>query len=333
MTESKLLRPAQVLFERERQLPDIPAVDHYAGSEKFMRRALALQAEMGPVFDVTLDCEDGAPAGNEKAHAKMCAELAVSSENRHGRVGVRIHDLTHPHWLRDLETILPIAAGRLAYLTVPKVRSARDVRTVREAMRPLLPPGTRPPPLHVLIETPEALAEVARIAHEPGVECLDFGLMDFVSSHRGAIGAEAMRSPLQFEHPLIRRAKAEIAAAAHAATIVPAHNVCTELEDASLVYADAHRARTEFAFLRMWSIHPNQIRPILEAMQPSAAEIEDAVRILTAAQDAAWGPIRDAGHLHDRASYRYYWAVLQQARRTGIALADEILHRFFGSES
>jgi len=70
MTESKLLRPAQVLFERERQLPDIPAVDHYAGSEKFMRRALALQAEMGPVFDVTLDCEDGAPAGNEKAHDK-----------------------------------------------------------------------------------------------------------------------------------------------------------------------------------------------------------------------------------------------------------------------
>lgn len=109
--------------------------------------------------------------------------------------------------------------------------------------------------------------------------------------------------------------------------------MCTELEDVSLVYADAHRARTEFAFLRMWSIHPNQIRPILEAMQPSATEIEDAVRILGAAQDAAWGPIRDQGRLHDRASYRYYWSVLQRARRTGIALTNDVLHRFFGSDS
>ena len=34
-----------------------------------MRKSLELQAELGPVFDVTLDGEDGAPVGGEVEHA------------------------------------------------------------------------------------------------------------------------------------------------------------------------------------------------------------------------------------------------------------------------
>ena len=30
----------------------MPAVDHYAGSEKLMRKAVGLQAELGPIFDI-----------------------------------------------------------------------------------------------------------------------------------------------------------------------------------------------------------------------------------------------------------------------------------------
>ena len=36
------------------------------------------------------------------------------------------------------------------------------------------------------------------IAATPWVQVLDFGLMDFVSGHHGAIPASAMRSPGQF---------------------------------------------------------------------------------------------------------------------------------------
>ena len=39
--------------------------------------------------------------------------------------------------------------------------------------------------------------------------------------------------------------------------------------------------------------------------------------ILLAAQQAHWAPIRHHDTLHDRASYRYYWHVLQRARSTG----------------
>ncbi|MBC8863274.1 CoA ester lyase, partial [Escherichia coli] len=69
----------------------------------------------------------------------------------------------------------------------------------------------------------------------------------------------AMRSPGQFEHPLVRRAKLEIAAACHAHGKTPSHNVTTEVRDMNVVAGDARRARDEFAFTRMWSIHPAQI--------------------------------------------------------------------------
>ena len=66
----------------------------------------------------------------------------------------------------------------------------------------------------------------------------------------------------------------------------------------------------------MWSIHPAQIRPIVEAFAPTAAEVDEAVAIISAAQSADWAPIRHRDTLHDRASYRYFWQVLQRAERT-----------------
>ncbi|MDR0634572.1 MAG: CoA ester lyase [Azoarcus sp.] len=323
--------PRDVLFASEKPFPALPAVDHYAGAEKFLRNALALQHELGPVFDITGDCEDGAPTGAEAEHAAMVAALIASPDNRHGRMGARIHDITHPHWLRDLEILIAGAGTRLAFITLPKARGAADAANQIAALRELEARHgiTAPIPAHVLIETHGALREVWQIAALPGVESLDFGLMDFVSAHRGVIPGAAMRSPEQFQHPLIVRAKTEIAAAALANGLVPTHNVSTEIADLGLVAQDARRARREFGYLRMWSIHPGQIRPIVSAMQPDLSEVETAAAILIAAQDASWGPIQRQRHLHDRASYRYYWSLLERARSTGVTLSGEIMRRFF----
>jgi citrate lyase subunit beta/citryl-CoA lyase len=181
----------------------------------------------------------------------------------------------------------------------------------------------------VLIETLGALHEVWEIAALPGVESIDFGLMDFVSGYHGAIPASAMKSPGQFDHPLVSRAKCEIATAAVANGVVPTHNVTTELKDVDYIRNDARRARDEFGFLRMWSIHPNQIVPIVEAMRPDFSEVETASAILIAAQDKDWAPIAHEGKLHDRASYRYYWELLARAHTTGMSVPAEAQQRFF----
>ncbi|WP_319243878.1 aldolase/citrate lyase family protein [uncultured Propionivibrio sp.] len=323
--------PSTILFPGEKPFPILPAVDHYAGSEKLMNKALQLQKELGPVFDITCDCEDGARAGAEREHAEMCASIIMGADNRFGRVAARIHDFTHDHWREDLDILIPAAGSRLPFVTVPKPRGVEDIRTQIAYLRDVEKKAglQREIPVHVLIETFGALHDVWEIAALPGVESLDFGLMDFVSGHHGAIPGSAMKSPGQFEHPLVTRAKCEISTAALANGVVPTHNVTTELKDLDVIRHDARRARNEFGFLRMWSIHPNQIMPIVEAMRPDFSEVELGTAILLKAQDSDWGPISHEGLLHDRASYRYYWELLARADATGMTLPAEAKQRFF----
>ena len=325
--------PSDILFPGEKPFPILPAVDHYAGSEKLMKKALLLQRELGPIFDITCDCEDGAHAGAEREHAEMVAAIIMSEDNRFGRVAARIHDFTHAHWRQDLEILISLAGRRLPFITLPKPRSVEDVRQQIAALREAEHRAglAQQIPAHVLIETFGALRDANAIAALPGVESLDFGLMDFVSGHHGAIPGSAMKSPGQFQHPLIIRAKCEISTAALANGVIPTHNVTTELKNLDVIRHDAHRARNEFGFLRMWSIHPNQIVPIVEAMRPDFSEVETAAAILIAAQDNDWAPIAHNGLLHDRASYRYYWELLARARSTGMSIPSAGEQRFFVS--
>jgi citrate lyase subunit beta / citryl-CoA lyase len=322
---AELMHPAQALFGGERPFPVIPSCDHYAGSEPLIHKALALQAELGPIFDVTMDCEDGAAAGKEREHAEMVVDLLRSAANQHRMAGVRIHDHGHPAWRADVDTVVRGAGDRCAHVTIPKPTAARQVAEMIDHVRAVAQGAgiARELPVHVLIETHGALREVHDIAALPWVRVLDFGLMDFVSGHHGAIPASAMRSPGQFEHALIGRAKAEIVAAALAAGVVPAHNVTLDIKNPYQTWADARRARAELGFLRMWSVHPIQIRPIVHAMQPDFSEVERACAILLAAQRASWGPIQHQGELQDRATYRYYWQLVQRAHLSGQTLPEE----------
>ncbi len=318
------MHPSEVLFQGTQQPISIPACDHYAGSEKLMHKSMALQQQMGPVFDITFDCEDGAAAGNEAAHAQLVANLIASAENQHGRIGARVHDVASPYFEQDIALICATAATRLAYLVIPKVDGVEQLRTaIAVVMRHAQAAGRSDLPIHVLIETHGALHEVWEIAALPEVECLSFGIMDFVSAHYGAVPGAAMQSPGQFTHPLIAGAKLKIAAACHAHGKIASHNVTTAIRDLSVVADDAARAANEFAFTRMWSIHPDQIVPILAAFAPAEEEVGIAIDILAAAQALQWGPIQHRGKLHDRASYRYYWTILQKARRSGQVLPQK----------
>ena len=325
-----LAHPRDALFPGERAIPAIPACEHFAGSEKIIGKALELQGKLGPIFDVTCDCEDGAEAGKEKQHAEMVVDMLTSTANLQSMAGVRIHDYTHPHWKKDIDIVVGGAGKVLSHVTIPKCTSASQaaemIGHVQEVAR--RKKVTQPIPVHILIETHGALREAWQLAGLEHVQVLDFGLMDFVSGHYGAVHASNMRSPGQFEHPLIVRAKTEIVSAALAHGVVPAHNVSLDLRNPYNVFRDAWRARSEFGFLRMWSIHPSQIQPIVDAMKPDLGEVVDASHILLAAQRVNWGPIQYHGELHDRATYRYFWELVQRARLSGQKLPDGVQRWF-----
>ncbi len=317
--------PSQALFQDQAAPIFLPVCDHYAGSEKLMLKSLSLQNELGPVFDITFDCEDGAAVGNELTHIQMLTQMIASDSNQFNRIGVRVHHLDHPAFQQDIQQLLSnrVACEKLAYIVLPKVNTVDEVNTAIDTINQFSQRHTRQSiTVHLLIETQAALAHVQALAAIPQVECLSFGIMDFVSSHWGAIPASAMRSPSQFTHPLVIRAKLEIAAACHLHGKVPSHNVTTDFKDPSVTISDATRAGQEFGYTRMWSIHPSQIKPIIKAMAPRSAEINEAVAILSTAQENHWGPIEMHGRLHDRASYRYYWTVLKKASMSGINLPE-----------
>lgn len=326
--------PREVLLGAQAQTGFLPVCDHYSGVEVRMRKSLQLQAEMTQefgtcVFDVTLDCEDGAPVGFEAGHARLVAGLAAEADPL-ARVAARVHPVDHPAFANDVATIAGIAGHRLCHLMVPKVESVDDVLKAEQALQRA---GAAQLPLHVLIESPAAVHRAFEIAAHPRVQSLSFGLMDFVSAHAGAIPASGMASAGQFAHPLVVRAKLEIAAACHAHGKVPSHCVVTEFADTVALQAAAGRAARELGYTRMWSIHPAQIRPILQAFAPQQEDIDGASKIIAAAADADWAPISFEGTLHDRASYRFYWQVLERAHRTGRAIPPAVRHWFGASAS
>ena len=335
--------PRNILLGAQARTGVLPVVDHYSGAPKRMQKSLELQAELlqefgACVIDVTLDCEDGAPAGGEVEQAhRICELLNAHNTTQTGtratpraRVGARVHAVDHAYFESDVAIIVGGAAAALSYLMVPKVESVEDVDQALEAIDAAA--GDTLVPLHVLIESPAAVQQAFAIAAHPRVQSLSFGLMDFVSAHGGAIPAQAMGlraaddlSTLdQFHHPLVVRAKLEIASACHAHGKVPSHCVVTELRDAEAIERAARHAATALGFTRMWSIHPDQIRPLLRGFAPLASEVEVAARIVHAAAQADWAPIAVDGQLHDRASYRYFWQVLERAHQTGQAIPAEL---------
>lgn len=319
-----------------------------------MIKSLALQAELAQefgtcVFDVTLDCEDGAPVGAEVDHAYMVAALVNQAQcatkniavQSLSRIAVRVHPVDHPSFERDVEIILSGAGSGICHLMLPKVESVADIERAVLAIDSVWKSSSHREELaiHALIESPLAVQRAASIAAHPRVESLSFGLMDFVSAHGGAIPASAMGlNPFrqegdldQFSHPMVVRAKLDISAACHASGKVPSHCVVTEFKDSFAVELAAKRASRELGFSRMWSIHPDQIRPILRAFAPIDNEIEQASEIICAAHTAAWAPISLGGKLHDRASFRYYWNVLERAHQTARLQRDDPAQVFFAS--
>jgi citrate lyase subunit beta/citryl-CoA lyase len=324
-----VIHPRDILLGVQAGAFALPVCDHYSGVEARMKKSLQLQADLTAefgtcVFDVTLDCEDGAPVGGEADHAALVTALALAAAPD-ARVAVRVHPVDHPVFDADVATIAGQAGSRLTHLMVPKVESVADVQRAVGAMDAA---GATALPLQVLIESPAAVHRAFDIAAHPRVQSLSFGLMDFVSAHGGAIPADGMGVAGQFSHPLVLRAKIEIASACHAHGKVPSHCVVTEFRDLAALQNAAHKAARELGYTRMWSIHPDQIRPILAAFAPEDHEIHAAADLIGRAAAADWAPVQFEGRLHDRASYRFYWQVLERAHQTGHAVPENVRHWF-----
>lgn len=326
--------PDEVLEGAQGRVLALPVCDHYSGVLARMQKSLLLQhqwidAHGVCAFDITLDAEDGAATGNERLHLASIIQLLKNNRHQKARVGIRIHDSHHAVFKEDVKQIASEVTDQVAFVMIPKVDTPEQLLSIVDLFEQ---EGAGHVPLHVLLESPLAISHAYAIAAHPRVESISFGLMDFVSSYGGAIGAWAMTAEGQIQHPLVLRAKYAIAEACHAYGKTPSHGVVTEFREPQALARVAQYAHEQAGFTRMWSIHPDQIPVIIQAFTPALNLVEKAAGILIKASQAHWAPIEFDHVLHDRASYRYYWQLLKRAYQTGVALPEPIRSWFFDGE-
>lgn len=312
----------EILFSDHTNRASLPVCDHYAGNERFLTKALSIQQTMGPAFDITIDLEDGSTISKEKELLDLASEVINSPQNEFGRIGIRIHGFQSQHWQQQLHHIIKPNSTLPAYITLPKVESLEQIQIIAAFIRHLENESnvSQPTPLHIMVESPAAILNLDSWVKHNEVECVSFGLLDYVSAYSGLIPKTAMHSPMQFEHPLVREAKVRLSMSCHAYGKVASHSVTVDVENSQQAYEDARRARSEFAFNRMWSIHPSQIVPVIDGITPTTEEIDQAVDILLSAKSTGWAPVKYNGELHDRASYRYFWQQIKQVCNSGRSL-------------
>lgn len=237
---------------------------------------------------LVLDLEDAVPAA-----AKASARTAIAqvlhgwSAEQRGRTVVRINPADSPDAAADLALLAssPLCGG----LMLAKADTVAALAGVRAAV-----PGAS---LLPLIESARGVLAAEALTAAPGVLRLVFGTLDWV------LDMDASGDPIGLDPVASRLALASRGAGIAA----PVAGVSTDLNDEAALLADLARARAH-GFGGKLCIHPRQVAPIHRALQPSAADIRQAQRILAAAAAAHGAAVQVDGRMVDA-------PVIERARR------------------
>lgn len=242
-----------------------------ASNERALEKATTL-----PVDGLILDLEDAVgPDFKEAARANACAAARSGNYGRR-EVTIRVNGIG-TQW-HDADLAAACAAGPDG-IVVPKVNKAKEVRRLVKAMeRHGAPEHTR---LWAMIETPEAIVNVRKIASESDrLACFVLGTNDLVKE-------------LQAQHvpgraPLLTALSLSVLAARRAGIAV-LDGVYNNVRDAEGFAAECAQGR-DFGFDGKTLIHPGQVEACNEIFAPSAEAVQEAQGIV-----AAWAAGAGAG--------------------------------------
>ncbi|MBU6257094.1 MAG: CoA ester lyase [Burkholderiales bacterium] len=242
---------------------------------------------------VVLDLEDAvAPAAKARARDAVAERLHSASDADHQRLVVRINDEATPEFEADLAML---ARTHAAQVMLPKAERVATVARVRAAC-----PGIA---VIALIETARGVLNAEALAAADGVQRLAFGTIDY------ALDLGLSGDPAGFDPAANRLALASRAAGLAA----PVAGVTPEVADPAPLRADLQRARAH-GYTAKLCIHPKQVALVHEALQPSAAEIDWARRVIAAAEGAA-GAVQVDGRMVDKPVLQRAQALLARAAR------------------
>jgi citrate lyase subunit beta/citryl-CoA lyase len=257
-----------------------------------MAKAAAL-----PAGALIIDWEDAVlPAGKGAARELTLAFLrrrtaALPVFIRYNRAG------SAAFWA-DCETLREFVPDGVV---LSKCRSADEVKQLAAALdqsdaegRCLICP---------MVESPEGLLNASAIAAAARVAMVAFGAEDFSAEMRIIRTADEME---------LLYARSALVASCRAAGKEPIDSPCLEFRDLEQVKAAAGRARN-LGFSGKLAIHPSQLAGINERFSPTAAEIEEARRVVDLFGSPASGVAAAHGQMVDEAVVRRARLILELA--------------------
>ena len=223
---------------------------------------------------IILDLEDSVhPA--EKDAARILVRNALRAVDFAGcERTVRINPL--PLGLEDLGEVIPEAPELVLF---PKTEKPEQVVEVDRAISELKARHALDRPVWILpiLESALGIENAFAIATaSPNVVGLTIGLEDYTADLGVAKTAEGLESLY---------ARTRLVNAAKAAGLQASDSIFADVSDLEGLACWAEQSRA-LGFEGMGCIHPSQIRVVHQAFQPSPAEIEKALKIVAAFEDA-----------------------------------------------
>ena len=258
---------------------------------------------------VILDLEDSVHP-DEKDAARLLvrnALCAVDFNNAERMVRINQSPLGHA----DLEAIVP---QRPDMILIPKVETAEQVQEIDAGISSILGPasGERPIWLMPILESALGIEHAFEIAGScERVVALTLGLEDYAADLGVPKSAEGDESLY---------ARTRVVNAARAAGVQPIDSVFGQVDDLEGLRHWCERSR-RLGFVGMGCLHPRQIRVIHDAYNPTAAQIEKALKIVEAfekAQAAGLGVVSLGSKMIDLPVIKQAQRLVDQARSAGL---------------
>ena len=237
-----------------------------AANERALEKAKSLAADC-----IIFDLEDAvAPDAKDSAREAACAAAASGQYGRR-ELTIRCNGLDTAWGPADLRAI---AGSTAAAVVVPKVGSVAYLDDVSSQLDAAGAPGDMT--VWAMIETPTAMLDVRAIAAHPRVSVLVMGTNDL---------ARELRIPLVAGRRALLPHLATALLAAREAGKTILDGVYNDVKDLD-GFGDECAQGVEFGFDGKTLIHPGQIDIANQAWAPSAADVEQAGRIIAAFDEA-----------------------------------------------
>ncbi len=219
-----------------------------------------------------LDLEDSVPI-NQKFDARILVKYALQNVDfGNSEKWVRINSPDTPFWVADLNEVVPY----VDVVNVPKVESYEDVEKISKIMEDIEEKhGVEKIKIVPIIETLKGLTNAREIAKHPRVVAMAWGGED-LTAELGIPKKKAL---------ILDHVRAEIVIAAKSQGKMALDTVYSNIRDEKGLFEYARRARY-MGFDGVGVLHPNQVEIVHRAFKPEDKDIEDAKKIVEAAEKA-----------------------------------------------